>query len=127
MEKSIKKYKILLVEDDKFITKAYVDGLSRTGFVVTAASDGNQALIALKQDKPDLVLLDLIMPEKNGFETLAEIKADESLKDIPVVVVSNLGQDSDIVEAKKLGAIDYLIKSDYSIDEVAKKIRQYLK
>ena len=126
MEKSEKKHKILLVEDDKFITKAYQDGLSRAGFIVAAVSDGNQALAALKRDKPDLILLDLIMPEKNGFETLAEIKADESLKNIPVIVSSNLGQDSDIAKGKELGAIDYLIKSDYSIDEVAKKIRQYL-
>lgn len=119
--------KILLAEDDKFISRAYQDGLTRAGFAVEVASDGQQALESLKQNKADLVLLDIIMPDKNGFETLEEIKADENLRDIPVIILSNLGQNSDIAEGKRLGAEDYLIKSNFSINEVIEKIEKYIK
>ncbi len=125
-QKTEKKYKILLAEDDKFISRAYYDGLSRAGYDVIAVFDGNDALEKIKNDKPDLILLDLIMPEKNGFETLEELKRDPLTKDIPVIIISNLGQDSDISQGLKLGAADYLIKSNYSLDEVADKIAKLL-
>ena len=122
-----KNKKILLAEDDKFISIAYQDGLKRAGYEVIYASDGEEALKKAKQTIPDLMLLDLIMPVKNGFEVLEEIKKDEELKNIPVFILSNLGQESDIKKCKEMGAVDYLIKSNFSLSEVLKKIEEYLK
>ncbi|MEA1963127.1 MAG: response regulator [Patescibacteria group bacterium] len=119
-----KKIKILLAEDDKFISKAYQDGLGRAGFEVIAAYDGNEALKEARKEKPDIILLDLVMPEKNGFEVLEEIKADNDLKDIQIIILSNLGQSSDIQRGRDLGANDYLIKSNFSIKEVIEKIKE---
>ena len=124
--KKERKIKVLLAEDDKFISRAYQDGLSRAGFTVTAVFDGNEALEKLKSDKPDIILLDVIMPEKNGFEVLEEIKKDNELKRVPVIILSNLGQDTDIQKGRELGAVDYLIKSNFSMGEVIEKIKKYL-
>lgn len=120
------KKKILLVEDDKYIVRAYKDGLERAGFEVLTASDGNEALEKIKKDLPDLILLDLIMPVKNGFEVLEELKVDDGMKKIPVVILSNLGQDTDVEKGKALGAVDYLIKTDYSMKEVIEKTKFYV-
>lgn len=123
---SAKKPTILLAEDDRLISRAYEIGMKREGFNMLIAYDGTEALNILKEKKPDIILLDLIMPNKNGFEVLAELKADERLKTIPVIVLSNLGQDADIVRGKELGAVDYLIKSDLSISDVVEKVNTYL-
>lgn len=120
------KKKILLAEDDKFISIAYRDGLNRAGYEVVYASDGAEAVALAKSEKPDLILLDLIMPVKNGFEALEEIRKDKEFDQTPVIVLSNLGQETDIVKAKELGANDYLIKSNYSLADVAKVIENYL-
>ena len=122
-----KKNKVLLAEDDKFISRAYQDGLGRAGFEVISALDGEEALEKIKKTIPDIILLDVIMPEKNGFEVLEEIKADNKLKKIPVIILSNLGQDTDIQKGRELGAVDYLIKSNFSIGEVVEKIKKYVK
>ena len=122
-----KKIKILLSEDDKFISRAYTDGLTRAGFSVITAYDGEEALEKIKNENPDLILLDLIMPTKNGFEVLEEIKKDKELSKIPIVILSNLGQDTDIQKGRDLGAEDYLIKSNFSMSEVVGKIKKYLK
>ncbi len=121
-----KTVKVLLAEDDKFISKAYTDGLKRGGFQVLVAIDGNQVLEILKSEIPDIILLDVIMPEKNGFEVLEEIKQQEKLKNIPVIVLSNLGQDTDIQKGLALGAVDYMVKANFSIAEVIKKINHYV-
>ena len=121
-----KKIKILLAEDDKFISRAYTDGFTRYGYEVIAVTDGEEAIKQAKSEKPDIILLDLIMPIKNGFETLEEIKANKNIKDIPVIILSNLGQDTDIKKGRDLGAVDYLIKSDYSMSEIIKKINKCL-
>lgn len=126
-ETNEKKIKVLLAEDDKFISRAFFDGLSRAGYDVKLASDGNQAIEFVRSFGPDIVLLDLIMPDKNGFEVLEEIKKDATTKDIPVIILSNLGQDTDIQKGRDLGASDYLIKSNSSLDQVAEKIDQYVK
>ncbi len=126
-KKKNKKIKILLAEDDNFISLAYQDGLKRAGFEVVVAYDGVDALDKLKSQKPDLILLDIIMPQKNGFEVLEEIKNDSELKNIPVIILSNLGQDTDIQKGRELGAVDYLIKSNFSMNEVIEKIKKYLK
>lgn len=125
MSKTNKK-KILLVEDDKFISRAYKDGLERAGFEVIIAFNGADAIKKTNQEKPDLILLDLIMPVLDGFGFLEKIKMDEALKNIPVVILSNLGQDSDVKKGELLGAIDYLIKSNLSMKEAIEKVRFYL-
>jgi len=125
-EKNISKKKILLAEDDKFISRAYKDGLTRAGFEVVHASDGVVAMEKLKSFSPDIILLDIIMPEKNGFETLEEIRKNPKFSKVPIFILSNLGQASDIEKGKELGASDYLIKSDFSISEVVKRINKYI-
>lgn len=120
------KAKILLVEDDKFLATAIGDKLTREDFEVSHAVNGVEALNFARAKTPDLVLLDLIMPQKTGFEVLAELKLDAKLKNVPVIILSNLGQDTDIAKAKSLGAVDYLVKSDVQLKEVVEKIKQVL-
>jgi DNA-binding response OmpR family regulator len=126
MEDHMKKPKILLAEDDQFISRAYTDGLGRAGFEIVAAPDGMRALEYMREIELDLVLLDLIMPGKNGFEVLEEMRADIRLCPIPVIILSNLGQEADVQRGKMLGAVAYLIKSNISLKEVAAAIRSHL-
>ncbi|MBU1118371.1 response regulator [Patescibacteria group bacterium] len=124
---SEKKRTILVVEDDKFLLKVLDDKLSREGYTVLVAHDGNEAMMKFKKGPlPDLVLLDLVMPFKSGFEVLEEMQASKKLKKIPVIVASNLGQDSDVEKAMDLGAVDYLIKSDFTISEVIARMEKQL-
>ncbi|MBI2097774.1 MAG: response regulator [Candidatus Vogelbacteria bacterium] len=118
--------RILLVEDDKFLSTALADKLAREGFAVIKASNGEEALAKVRLARPDLVLLDLIMPQKTGFEVLADLKLEPSTKNIPVIVLSNLGQEADIKKAKELGARDYLVKSDVEMKTVVEKIKAEL-
>lgn len=118
--------KIVLAEDDKFLSRAYKDGLEEAGFEVVIALDGESAIEKIKAEKPDLVLLDLIMPVKNGFEVLGEMVTDDRLKGIPVIILSNLSQESDVERGKALGAVDYLVKADYSLQAVVEKVQEHL-
>lgn len=119
-------YTVLVVEDDEFLSRAMGDKLSREGFQVIKAFNGQEAVDALRQNKPDIMLLDLVMPVKNGFEVLEEVSQDEQLRQIPVIVLSNLGQDSDLQKAKALGATDFLVKSNFPIKSVLERIRFHL-
>jgi DNA-binding response OmpR family regulator len=119
------KKKILIVEDDQFLHKILVMKIKQEGFDIVSAYDGEEALKKMKET-PDLILLDLILPQMSGFEFLGEIKLKDEFKKIPVVVLSNLGQEEDIERAKSLGAQDYLVKANFSIDEVVKKIKEWL-
>ena len=121
-------YTILLCEDEEFVARSYVRKLELEGYTILRAHNGQEAIDFFKSEHIDLVLLDLMMPLKTGFEVLTEIKAtdNEDLKKIPVIVASNLGQNSDIEEAKKLGAVDFIIKSNISLKELAQKVKQYL-
>lgn len=121
-----KNIKILIAEDDKFLVKVLSNKFARKGFCVIIAGDGNEAVNKIKSEKPDLILLDLIMPNKNGFDVLEEIKTDKNYKDIPVIILSNLGQESDIERGKKFGVADYLIKSNLSINEVISRVNELL-
>ncbi|MEK7586598.1 MAG: response regulator [Patescibacteria group bacterium] len=121
------KYKILLAEDDKFLSIALGDKLEREGFIAIKAPNGLEALGLIRSEKPDLILLDLIMPQRTGFQVLEELKKDAELAKIPVVVLSNLGQEPDREKAKALGAVDYLVKSDVQMGEVVEKLKTYLK
>lgn len=119
---------IMLCEDEEFVARSYLRKLEAEGYTVIHAHNGQEALTLLETEKPDLILLDLMMPLKTGFEVLKEINAstDENLKKIPIIVASNLGQKSDIDESKKLGAKDFLVKSNVSLKELAEKIKQNL-
>lgn len=117
---------ILLVEDDRFISRAYQDGLARAGFSVVPVMVGGEAIGQMKKLKPVLVLLDIILPDKDGFEILAEMKLDPQLKNIPVMILSNLGQATDLEKAKTLGVDEYLVKSNTSMKEVVEKIKFFL-
>ena len=118
--------KVLVVEDDRFLTSAYRAKLTKSGYEVQMAGDGEEALQILQQFHPDIILLDLVMPRKDGFATLSEIKQQASLKNIPVIVASNLGQKEDIDKAMGLGATDFIIKSDLSMDDLVTKIESIL-
>lgn len=115
--------KILVAEDDKFLSNAYRVKLTKAGFEVKMASDGQEALNILQTFIPDIILLDLVMPIKDGFATLEAIKGDARLRAIPVIVASNLGQKEDCDRALRLGAADFVVKSDLSLDTLIQKIR----
>ena len=121
-----KGYKVLLIEDDLFLSKILSSKFKKEGFLIELALDGEEGLKKIKSFMPDIILLDLIMPKKNGFEVLEEIKLNDKIKNIPVIILSNLGQDSDISKGKELGAVDYLIKANFSLKEVVAKVREYL-
>ncbi|MSR76275.1 MAG: response regulator [Candidatus Ryanbacteria bacterium] len=118
--------KILIIEDDKFLLKLYSDKLSREGFLVSMAISGEEGLGKVKQEKPDLVLLDVILPQKNGFDILGALKLDPETKDVPVVMLTNLGQESDIKTGLDLGAADYLVKTDFSITKLPEVVRKHI-
>ena len=118
---------ILVVEDDVFINRAYSAKFLHDGIETKMAEDGEQALEILKgADKPRLILLDLMLPKKSGFEVLKEIKQDQRLKDIPVLILTNLAQVDDATQGAALGAKEYLVKADLKIEDLVKKVKQYL-
>lgn len=122
-------YTILLCEDEEFVFRSYLRKLELEGFKVIHAPNGQVAIdTIMSAEHIDLILLDLMMPLKTGFEVLTEIQSsnNDSIKKIPVVVASNLGQSSDMEEAKKLGAVDFVVKSNISLKELVLKVRQYL-
>lgn len=115
--------KIIVAEDDQFLSNAYRVKLTKEGYEVKMTADGEELIQSLSLDIPDLIILDLLMPKKDGFESLKEIKANEKWKNIPVIIASNLGQTSDIDQGMKMGAADYIIKSDLSLEDLIKKIK----
>lgn len=118
---------ILLVEDDSFISGMYQTKLSGLGFAVELAEDGETAAARLQKDPlPDLVLLDVVLPKKDGFEILQELRADSRTQKLPVILLTNLGQKPDVERGLKLGADDYIIKAHYTPSEVVDKIKQVL-
>lgn len=122
--------KILVVDDDSFVTDIYQTKLIQEGFEVLTAADGAEAVKKLKNGeggKPDLILLDIVMPYMDGLEVLKEVKSNEALKDIPVILLTNLSQKKEVEEGLRLGAKDYLIKSHFTPSEVLEKINSHLK
>lgn len=118
--------KVLIIEDDEHISKIYNIKLKAEGIDVTIARDGVEGLEKVVSEDPALILLDLMTPKRDGFEVLAEIKKMPNRKDVPVIILSNLGQQSDIDRVMALGAADYLIKANLSFQEVVLKIREYI-
>ena len=119
--------KVLIAEDDRFISSAYNIKLTKEQFEVELAFDGEETIAKARSFSPDLILLDLIMPKKDGFETLKDLKNDPKLKTIPVIVSSNLGQKEDKDKALALGALDYFVKSDISLTDLIEKIKKSVK
>lgn len=121
------KKKILIVEDDTFLRNLISQKLQKENFQVVEAIDGEEGLKKIKEEKPDLVLLDLILPEMDGFEVLRKVKEDPLLSSIPVIILSNLGQREDVERGMNLGAVDYLIKAHFTPGEIIEKIKNVLK
>jgi len=118
--------KILIVEDDKYLANAHRVKLTKSGFETKIAYDGNEALKNIDSFSPDLIILDLIMPHKDGFAVLGEIKTNNAWKNIPIIVTSNLSQKEDIERALTLGASDYIIKSNVDLNILLTKINALL-
>ena len=118
--------KILIVEDDKFLRELIVSKLTKEDYTVFEAVDGEEGVKKIKEEKPDLVLLDLILPGIDGFEVLAQMKSDPAVFSIPVIILSNLGQREDIERGLTLGATDYMIKAHFTPGEIVEKIKSIL-
>ncbi len=119
--------KILFVEDEPSLQKTVSEILTQEGFKMLSALDGEEGLKLIKKEKPDLILLDLILPKKDGFEVLKEIKEDKETKDIPVIVLTNLEGVGDVEKALSLGAATYLVKASYELEDIVIKVKQALK
>lgn len=114
---------ILVIEDDKFLRELLVRKLANEGFDVKNAIDAVAAFAILAERKPNIILCDLILPGVDGFEILDRIKADPKIADVPVVILSNLGQKEDLEKAMKLGAKDFMVKANFTLDEIVTKVR----
>lgn len=119
--------KVLIVEDDVFVSDIYETKLKMEGYLVDVAADGREALKKLAAGKPDLMLLDLVMPYVDGFEVLDKMKNSEELKDIPVILLTNLSQKDSIDKGLELGANDYIVKSHFTPSEVMEKVRRLIR
>ena len=115
---------VLIVEDDEFLVSAYRTKLTKDGIDVHIAEDGEEALKILATLHPNVILLDLILPKIDGYAVLEEIKKKPSLSKIPVIISSNLSQKVDIERCKKLGAHEFIVKSELSLDEIVEKLRK---
>lgn len=119
--------KILIIEDDKFLRELIGQKLLKEGYDIVEAVDGEKGIKTVKDEKPDLILLDLILPGMDGFEVLTKIKEDAEISQTPVIILSNLGQKDDIEKGLKMGAVDYLIKAHFTPGEIIDKIKVILK
>ena len=118
--------KILFIEDESALQKTFRDVLEKEGYQMISALDGESGLRLAKSQKPDLILLDLILPRKDGFEVLKELKEDETTKGIPVIVLTNLEDIESVEKAIELGATTYLVKAQYTLEEVIQKVKKAL-
>lgn len=119
--------KFLIVEDDAFFRNYFASKLIEAGYQVVTAGDGDEGLEKVKIEKPDLILLDIIMPKKDGFEFLKILNAEGLITAQPIIVFSTLGQEEDVKKALALGAKDYINKSSFEFDKILEKIRNQLK
>ncbi|MDP3800003.1 MAG: response regulator [bacterium] len=120
-------HKILLVEDDPFLLDMYSTKFKEVGFDVVVAQDGEMAIVKAKEIMPELILLDVVLPKKDGFEVLKILKSDSVMAKIPVVMLTNLGLDSDVKRGLELGAQSYIIKAHFTPTEVVAKVKDILK
>lgn len=119
------KTKIVLVEDDEILAKVLHEELIEAGFEVTLAEDGEAGLAAVRKEMPNLVLLDLVLPKKHGFEVLAELKKSPETQNVPVIILTVLGADDDIKKGFELGANDYIVKSQHAVAEITEKVKNF--
>lgn len=122
----MEKKKLLIIEDDLVLQKALSDFLSSEGFEIKCAGDGEVGVEMALAEKPDLILLDIVLPKKDGYAVLTEVRADAGTKNIPIVLLTNLGSISDVEKALELGATTYLVKADYKLEEVTAKVKEIL-
>ncbi len=118
--------KILIIEDDAFLQDLEANKLKKDNFQIVTAGTGEEALEKIKEPDIDLILLDLILPGIDGFDILKKVKEDPELKKIPVIVFSNLSSDEDIKRADSLGAAQFMVKSNFSLDELSERISKIL-
>lgn len=118
--------KVLLVEDDKMLADMYVTKFSKEGMEIMKADDGSKGLEMAKQHKPDLILLDIIMPKLDGFAVLRELKKDPTMANTHILLLTNLGQSEDVEKGKQLGADDYFIKANHTPAEIVDKVKYLL-
>lgn len=116
--------KILFIEDESALQKTFGEVLTKEGYEMISALDGKTGLRLAKEKKPDLILLDLILPRMHGFDVLKELKEDEKTKDIPIIILTNLENAEDIQKALELGARTYLVKANYTLEEVIRKVKE---
>ncbi|MBX4205405.1 MAG: response regulator transcription factor [Candidatus Doudnabacteria bacterium] len=121
-----KKLKILVVEDEEILLTALSEELKQEGFEVVGAKDGVEGLEKAAAEQPNLMLLDLVMPRLDGISTLKQMKAQENTKDIPIVILTNLSDYDKISDALSMGAMDYLVKANYRLEELVTKIKTVL-
>ena len=119
------KQKILIIEDDRALQTALVEALVQEGYETASAYDGEEGVQKMEAEKPNLVLLDLILPKKDGYEVLAEIK-NSPAKDIPILILTNLEEIDNVQKALELGAKTFMVKSDFSLKDIVEKIRENL-
>lgn len=115
--------KVLIVEDDQFLARMYKKKFEVAGFEVEVAMDGEDGLLKMRTLKPDIVLMDIMMPKLNGIDAIVQAKSDSQIKDIPVLVLTNLSNTDDAQSAVKSGAIGYMVKSDFTPSQVVEKVK----
>jgi DNA-binding response OmpR family regulator len=120
-------HKILIVEDDKFVRELISQKLTEEKFEVSSAKDGEDGVVKIESEKPDLILLDLILPGIDGFEVISRVRKNPNTESIPIVILSNLGEKNDVDRGIKLGANDYMIKAHFTPKEIVEKVRSILK
>lgn len=119
--------KVVLAEDDEILAKVIKEELSEAGFSVTHVANGVDVVKTVQDTRPDLILQDILMPGKTGFEILEELKQSPVTKDIPVVMLTMLGSDEDIKKGLQLGANDYIVKSQHAVAEICEKVQEFFK
>lgn len=126
MPEADKTKQILLVEDEEVLADLLERKLREEGYEVRVAEDGEVGLRKMREIKPDLVLLDIVMPKLGGFEVMEQVRADENISDVPIMIISNSGQPVELDRAKELEAIDWLIKTDFDPQEVIDKVKKHI-
>ncbi|MBT3538983.1 response regulator [Candidatus Parcubacteria bacterium] len=122
-----KEIHVLLVEDDTFLANIYKTKFEMEKFKVSVATDGEAGFEAAKKKNPDIILLDILLPKMDGFTVLENLKKEDSVKDIPVILLTNLGQKDDVEKGLEMGAVDYLIKAHFKPSETVDKVKKVLK
>jgi len=122
-----KQKEILVIEDDQFLVKIYESKFKKEGFAVRSAYDGEEGFKEIKKKLPNIIILELILPNLDGFSFLEKVKKEPKLADVPVIILSDLGQKSDIERGMELGAVEYFVKADTPLSKIINKIKAHIK